>query len=161
MCSRHQEHNFADMGLIKTNPSMVGVNGPRYEIEQPRCAPRAYGVHVRSILATKRVTTQLVNICYQTKSAIAHSIVNVRVRAIFVRGSSTHQAIARTQFALKRTGQCMDEVKPCETWMYFAHEVKLVTCGILASQSPQAAPQPFRLNILTWFLVNSSCLVFV
>ena len=83
---------------IKTNPSTVGVNGPRYEIEQPRCAPRAYGVHVRQVhLATKRVTTQLVNICFQTKSVIAHSIVNVRVKAMFVRGSSTHQAIARTQ----------------------------------------------------------------
>ena len=45
----------------------------------------------------KGVTTQLVNICFQTKSAIAHLIVNVRVKAMFVRGSSTHQAIARTQ----------------------------------------------------------------
>ena len=64
--------------------------------------------------AIKRGTIQLVKICYHTKSAIAQSIVNVRVKAMFVRGSSTHQAIARTQFALKGTGQCMDEVKPCD-----------------------------------------------
>ena len=51
--------------------------------------------------ATKRVTTQHVNICHPTKSAIAQTIVNVRVKAMLVRGSSTHQAMARAQFALK------------------------------------------------------------
>ena len=85
--------------------------------------------------------------------------VNVLVKTVFVRGISTHQAIARTQSALKRTGQCMDEVKPCETWMYFAHEVKLVTCGILAksvssgcasalqAQHPHMVPLGFELPL--------------
>ena len=41
----------------------------------------------------------------------------------------------------------------------YACDVKLIARGILARQSPQAAPQHFRLNILTWFLTNLSCLV--
>ena len=96
---------------------------------------RAYRYHLGSRSwqsAFRKKTTHLPIVQSSNKVCVCSIDCPRCIKAVFVQGSSTHQAIARTQFALKRTGQCMDEVKPCETWMYFAHEVKLVTCGILA-----------------------------
>ena len=83
-----------------------------------------------------------------------------RKAAMWVRASSAHEAALSGTIHLDRNGLILREVKPCESWMGIAQEVKL-HLALWRNQSPQAEPQHFWLNILTWFLINLSRLFIV
>ena len=130
MCSRYQEHNFAGMGLSKflrmigvmdqdVKSNNLDVHLGRMEFTSGPFGDQKGNNSTCLHMFSNKVCNCSIN-CQRARKS------NVCARLLNTSSYSTDTV------CIERTGQCMNEVKPCETWMCFAHEVKLVTCGILA-----------------------------
>ena len=81
--------------------------------------------------------------------------------SVCVRASSAHEAAVEWNNSSQAEQIMHVRLNLVKHGWVLHMKLSLSLAAYWQSQSPQAAPQPFRLNILTWFLLDSSCLVFV